>query len=323
MKKPFLIAEVAQGYEGSKKLVELYANAAIQCGVDAIKFQIFYADELACPDYEYYELFKSLEIDYDFWAKVIKKLQKNGIKFYSDIFGEQSLEKLSKIGIDGYKIHTTDIDNEFLIRKIAMQGKHILLSTGGCSFDQISMALKWIEGKSPVTLMCGFQAEPTLIQDNNLLRIKSLKEAFKTTVGFQDHIKGDDPLSMYLPFIALGCGADVIEKHLTLSRNANIEDDISALIPDEFKDLNIKLKKAWKALGRETLNPTAKEAFYRNKVKRVAVARKDLKKGTCIIRQDILLKRSSQEGVTVDEVLGKLINKNISKNAIIKKGTLK
>jgi len=108
---PFIIAEVAQGYEGNKRVVDLYVKAAANALADAIKFQIFYADELSLPDYKYYELFKGLELPWQVWAEAVKESHKKGMEFYSDVVGVKSFNMLEKIGADGYKIHTTNINN--------------------------------------------------------------------------------------------------------------------------------------------------------------------------------------------------------------------
>ena len=56
-----IIAEVAQGYEGNPTLAGLLARAAVRAGADAVKYQLVYADEIATPDYQYYDLFRRLE----------------------------------------------------------------------------------------------------------------------------------------------------------------------------------------------------------------------------------------------------------------------
>ena len=47
MNKNEAIAEIAQGYEGKKKLLNQLTNEAINLDVNGIKFQLVYADELA------------------------------------------------------------------------------------------------------------------------------------------------------------------------------------------------------------------------------------------------------------------------------------
>ena len=64
-----IIAEIAQGYEGSPKLTELLTKAAIESDADAIKFQMVVNDELCTPDYIHYELFKSLQMEDKVWVK--------------------------------------------------------------------------------------------------------------------------------------------------------------------------------------------------------------------------------------------------------------
>ena len=56
-----IVAELAQGFEGCpEQATKLLVKAAAKAGADAAKFQLVYADELATPDYEYYEsVFKS------------------------------------------------------------------------------------------------------------------------------------------------------------------------------------------------------------------------------------------------------------------------
>ena len=58
----FIIAEAAQGYEGNPEIAKLLVIAAAKAGADAIKFQIIYADDIAVPNYQYYNLFKQLDI---------------------------------------------------------------------------------------------------------------------------------------------------------------------------------------------------------------------------------------------------------------------
>ena len=57
-----IVAELAQGFEGCAKQAKLLIKAAAKAGADAAKFQLVYADELATEDYEYYNLFSSLEM---------------------------------------------------------------------------------------------------------------------------------------------------------------------------------------------------------------------------------------------------------------------
>lgn len=323
MGKPHLIAEIAQGYEGNEKLVELYVRAASAAGADAIKFQIFFADELTLPDYKYYHLFKSLELPIAVWEKAVKESHSKGLKFYSDVFGSDSLLMLEKVGADGYKVHTTDVNNTGLLKCIAGTKKKVFLSTGGCKEEEIAHALEILK-ECDITLMYGFQAEPTEIEDNNLNRIRTLIKSYNKPVGFQDHTAGNSALASYLPFVALGAGVDVIEKHLTLSRAAEIEDYISALTPEEFANWASLIKAVYSSLGKEEWILTEKERQYRGKVQRAVCSVREIVKGEAIHSDCVVLKRTDKQNVIYDfsEVIERKADKLIKKNTAIEKGDI-
>lgn len=314
-----IVAEVAQGYEGDEKIVDFFIKAISTSKADAIKFQIFFADELALPDYTYYQLFKNLELPFEFWKKAINKAHEGHLEFYSDIFGRNSLKELLNIGIDGIKIHATDINNFPLLKQAAKAGKKILLATGGCQLKEIETALD-IVSRCPVTLMYGFQAEPTEIEDNNLSRIATLKQIYNKPVGFMDHTAGDSPLALHLPFIAIGKGAELVEKHVTLSRQAQMEDYVSALTTEEFKPWCNLIKQTVPSLGEEKWILTPKELEYRKKIKRAVCAEKAIKSGHVIGLEDVTLKRTSDKEAIfdIDEIINKVLKNDLGKNALIR-----
>ena len=96
-----IIAEIAQGYEGDPKLTDLLTTGAIASGADAVKFQLVFADELATPDYQYYELFKSLEMPTSVWHETSDRIHKAGRKLYFDVFGFESLTIALDLSADG------------------------------------------------------------------------------------------------------------------------------------------------------------------------------------------------------------------------------
>ncbi len=323
MTPPFIIAEIAQGYEGSAKLVELFVKAASYAKADAIKFQIFYADELALPDYEYYQLYRTLELPLEIWEKAIKESHSRGMEFYSDVFGKDSFRDLEKIGVDGYKIHATDISNDNILRIVAEAKKKVFLSTGGCHLDEVDRALDILRG-CQVTLMHGFQAEPTKTEDNNLRRIRTLRSKYVNPIGFQDHTAGDSPCASYLSFVAMGLGVDVIEKHLTLSRGAQIEDCISALTPDEFAKWAELTRGISLSLGTEKWELSESELRYRGKVKRAVCSAAEISKGEIFKEDNLTLKRTNNKNAIteISRVVGKRAGRNIPDNTPIEKGDL-
>src|SRR5438477_12310194 len=114
-----IIAELAQGYEGRVEQARLLIKAAAAAGAHAAKCQLVYADELATPDYKYYQLFRSLEMDDAVWAGLARYAAELGVQFYLDVFGTRSLRLAEQIGVRTVKLHGTDIANVGFLRHIA------------------------------------------------------------------------------------------------------------------------------------------------------------------------------------------------------------
>jgi sialic acid synthase SpsE len=152
----------------------------------------------------------------------------------------------------------------------------------------------------------------------------TLKNTYKKPIGFQDHTAGDAELASYLPFVALGAGVNVIEKHLTLTRAAKIEDYISALTPEEFAQWSSYIKAAYKSLGISEWVLTEKELHYRSKVRRAVCTVKDIPKDSMIKIDDITLRRTDKKDVLcdIDAVVGRKTIRVLSKNSAIAEGDL-
>lgn len=296
---PFLIAEIAQGYEGDAKLVELFVKAAAAAGADAVKFQVLFADESALPDYQHYELYKRLELPPVIWQRAIAKAHDLGIRFFIDALGVRSMAMLEPFGVDGYKIHTGSITNPHILRAVAKAKKPVLLSTGGNTLEEIDRALAALAG-CPVTLMVGFQAEPTAVEDNHIARMRTLADRYQLPIGFQDHTAGDDPVASLLPFLALGAGATLIEKHLTLSRLAEMEDCVSAFTAEEFSAWAAQVRVAAKALGQSTWELTDKERQYKLKARKALVLNREMHAGDVFREEDLDFKRTRHPGAMFD-----------------------
>ncbi|MCH7759476.1 N-acetylneuraminate synthase family protein, partial [Patescibacteria group bacterium] len=184
-------------------------------------------------------------------------------------------------GTDGFKIHSSDITNEELLKFIEKTKKPILLSCAGSNLNEINNAIEILKKSSKgtnITLMHGFQCFPTHINDINLQRMKSFQDFFGLDVGYSDHVSGDSPLASYLPLIALGLGAVVIEKHITSDRSLKETDYQSALNPDEFFNFVSIIRKSFKSLGSKSFDMPTSESKYRHLVKKFPVSKINLDK---------------------------------------------
>ncbi len=330
MNKTKIIAEIAQGYEGKYGLLKRLTKQVSNLKVNGVKYQLVYADELATPDYEHYSLFKSLEMNIKYWKWVKNYLDKSNIKLYFDIFGDKSFQIARSLNANGVKISTTEFYNSELIKKSLKSFKEVFISVGGIPIKDIKLlnSKNILKFKNKITLLYGLQSEPTLINENNLLKLKALMNKFPNfKFGFMDHSHGGKQESLYLSLMALGQGVKLIEKHFTLDRRLKIEDYISGLDNNNFIRFIDIIRHYELALGYDSTKLSKEEKIYSNKALKVVVAKKDLNNKTIIKRSDIALKRTGQKisknfYFKIEDLVGKKIKEKIKLNAPISRKDL-
>jgi sialic acid synthase SpsE len=321
-----IIAEIAQGFEGNSTYSELFVKAAVASGADAVKFQLVFADELATADYKYYDLFKSLEMSEEVWQQISNLAIENNIALHLDIFGEKSIQLAEKIRVEAVKIHGTDIANKRLLNIVANSSiKKVILGAGGAFQNEILVALNMLKHKE-VILLFGFQSYPTAISDNHINRIRLARDIFSKAhpsieIGFADHVNPETNIHLGLGAMAVGFGATVLEKHLTLSKNMKMEDYESALNPDEFLEYVNFIHECSSAIAfvddNSDFGMSESEFGYRKMIRRHVVTIESVCKGNLITSDNLALKRtSSTEAYTdISEVEGKIATKPISSNS--------
>lgn len=320
-----IIAELAQGFEGSPDQARLLLRAASSSGANAAKFQMVFADELATPEYKYYQLFQSLEMSDEVWRGLAGYAKELNIELHLDIFGERSLKLAEKIGVNAIKLHGTDIANLGLLNHVKNSSiKKVLLGAGGAYFSEVNQAVSILSGKE-VVILIGFQGYPTPNDANQMARIRFLIETNKinyprVSVGFADHASPDGALRVALPVLAIGIGATTLEKHLTLGKSMKLEDHESALNPDEFLEFTKTMRSCEDAIGNfveeENFGMSQSEEDYRRMIRRHVVASRNLLAGESIGSADLVLKRTSSDLAITDlhvmyqKILRRTVNRN-------------
>jgi len=321
-----IIAELAQGFEGRPDQARLLLQAAAAAGADAAKFQMIFADELAAPDYKHYPLFQTLEMSDDVWRSLADRARDLGIELQVDIFGMRSLALAETLGLGAVKLHPTDVANRGLLEAVAASSaRRVLLGAGGTHAGELDAALAILTGK-PVVVLLGFQTYPTPDEANHISRVALLASRLRAShpnvsIGFADHAAPESPLRYALAATALGAGATVIEKHLTLGRSMKLEDHESALNPDEFAEFVSTLRGCALAIGAGQpsgdFGMSEAETGYRTAIRRHVVAARPLPAGTRLTPADVCLKRTSAEQPLTDLALAyhQTITRDVAANA--------
>ncbi len=236
-----IIAEIGSVHDGSFGNACKLIEAAAESGADIVKFQTHIANEetlINAPSPSYFSVedrfsyFERTSFSIDQWKKLKKVASDNNLSFLSSPFSIKAVDLLESIEIDAYKIASGEVTNLPLLEKIASTNKEIFLSTGMSNFEEIDQALKILKTNKPLTVMqCSsiYPCPPEKVGINVIEIMKSKYFDF-AKIGFSDHTLG-----FAAGIAAVVKGAEVIEKHLTLSNRMYGSDAANAMEVEEFK----------------------------------------------------------------------------------------
>lgn len=319
-----IIAEVANSHQGEFHLAKKIVKTFSSYGATSIKFQIYFAEDFLSKDHERFNHFKNQSFSEKEWSKLIFYTKNIGYKnIYADVLGLKAFNIAKKLKLDGFKIHSTDLTNDLLLKKISKENKKIFLSVGGAKINEIYHAINHLKiDRKKIVLMHGFQSYPTKIEHTNLNNINKLKNYFGEcfSYGYQDHVAGNSKYNLYLCLISLGYGVNYLEKHITLNRKKKGIDYYSSLEPNEFKNFCRVINKSISGLSIKKSGYSDQEDAYRKKTKKFWILKKKLKKNSKISLKDLEFKRINNlnmEPLFLKEFVGKKINQNLGKNTVI------
>lgn len=299
--KCLIIAEAGVNHNGDINIAKQLVDAALEAGVDAIKFQSFKAENLVtknAPKADYqkqttgngnqYEMLKKLELSYDEHIILKNYSEEKGIMFISTPFDFESVDLLEKLDIPLYKISSGDLTNTPLLKYIAKLNKPMIVSTGMANLGEVEIAVAAIKetGNDKISLLHCTSNYPTYYEDVNLNAMITLKNAFKLPIGYSDHTIGIE-----IPIAAVAMGAKIIEKHFTMDKAMEGPDHKASLNPEELKEMVKSIRNIEKAFGDGVKRCNESEKSTQNVARKSIVASVNIKKGEIISYDNITFKR--------------------------------
>lgn len=315
--RTLIVAEIGINHDGQLSQALDLIEAAAEAGADAVKFQLFRADEMYHPDAGHYEtasgeqvkirdVVRALEVPPE-WMPTLQERSKHvGLLFFATVTDATSLSLAVEYDLPVYKIASYDISHLPLLNLIARQGKPVILSTAGARLSDIEEAVEAIEscGNSSIALLHCVAKYPAPLDSCNLNVIRTLTYAFpNTVVGYSDHT--EDPV--VAPVQSVLVGAKIVEKHFTLNKNLPGPDHVFAVDPKGLKQMAKAIREAEAALpdlGGRTLDPlvlgqsrkttTKIEKPLRNFAYRSIFTTRRLRRGEVLTRSNIAVLRNGQ-----------------------------
>jgi N,N'-diacetyllegionaminate synthase len=318
--KIIIIAEAGVNHNGDISLAMQLIDVAAEAGADFVKFQTFNADRLVTriakkANYQeqatdsmesQHEMLSRLELTEAMHLHLIAHCETQNIGFLSTGFDIESINLLSNLGQECFKVPSGEITNLPYLRHIGQLKKRIILSTGMSTLGDIEAAIEVLENagtpRAKITVLHCTTEYPTPMAEVNLRAMQTIHTAFGTAGGYSDHTQGIE-----VSIAAVAMGAAVIEKHFTLDRNLPGPDHQASLEPAELKAMVIAIRNIEMALGDSIKRLTPSEARNKSVVRKSIVASRNIKAGEKFTVENITTKRPGM-GISPmrwDEVLGK------------------
>lgn len=227
-----------------------------------------------------------LELDNQEHLEIYRHAKSLGLDFVETLCSIGCLSLLKLFTPDRLKVASRDLTNLPLLEAMAETRIPIILSTGMAGKKELDDALETItKYHSDIAILHCVSQYPTQPDNLNLRSITYLQHNYpQYTIGFSDHTIG-----IAAPVVAVGMGAKIIEKHVTIDRHMKGTDQQGSLGPDGVNRMvrDIRITERW--LGKEELYIEPAVESAKIKLERSIATRKALKAGHIITENDLHL----------------------------------
>ncbi|WP_198245375.1 N-acetylneuraminate synthase [methane-oxidizing endosymbiont of Gigantopelta aegis] len=324
----YIIAEAGVNHNGHLDTAFELIDAAFDAGVDAVKFQIFKAEQLVTQNAEkaayqkqntgdkqsQYQMLKQLALSQQDYVALAHYCQQKSILFLSTAFDDDSLRFLvDELDVECLKIASGDVTNGPFLLAHAQTGKNIILSTGMATLAEVEHALSVLAygfldkdarptDEALLEAYLSEQGRQQLQQKVTLLHCTSEYPAPAETINLKamDTLAqafslpvgySDHSAGIAIPVAAVARGACVIEKHFTLDKNQIGPDHKASLEPDALKMMVDNIRQVEAALGSQVKRPQMPEMATRKVARKSLVAARKIKKGEIFTEENLVVKR--------------------------------
>lgn len=327
----YIIAEMSANHLQDLNKAKEIIKAAKESGADAIKIQTYrpdtitvdcYGDEFLCTPgspwegMNLFELYKTAYTPWEWHDELFACAKENNISMFSSPFDLTAIDFLKKYDMPAYKIASYEINDIPLIKKAAMTGKPVIISTGLANLADIELAVDTCKsvGNNNVILLKCVSEYPTPYEDINLQTMVNMKEVFGCPVGLSDHSLGSA-----VSVAAVALGAKVIEKHFILSRADGGPDSMFSMEPAEFKKMVEDIRNIEKAVGHVTYTLSDRQKKSKERSRSLYVV-SDMKEGEVFSPENL---RSIRPGYGLhtkyyEDILGKKATQDLKKGTALK-----
>lgn len=268
---PFVIAELSANHNGDIDAAFEIIRHGAASGAKALKFQHYTPDTITIrsplPEFkvsggtlwdgtQLYDLYAEAMTPWEWTAELVALCDELGMSWFSSPFDPSAVDFLETFDIPAYKVASFEIVDLPLIEYMARTGKPMVISTGMATLDEIDRAVEAANRggcSNPILLRCNsaYPAEPS---EMDLAAIPFMRQRYGFEVGLSDHTMGSTAA-----VTAVGLGATIFEKHITIARESGGADAAFSADADEFQSFVSDVTTAWTSIGSPRFGPSSKE----------------------------------------------------------------
>ena len=228
-----IIAEIGVNHNGDMQVATDLIWQCKRAGADVAKFQLY--DPRKRPninEHRWKDVLLKSRLTKRQVMQLAMECKKADIEFMASCFDIERVGWCELVGVKRYKIASKSIYDEELAEAIAKTGKPVIVSRGMVDQKIGSPSIERIKQGNIYELYC-ISKYPARWEDLSF-KVISKGGGFWELVyaGFSDHTFG-----ITASIVAMGLGAKIIEKHVTLSKTMPGPDHFFSLLPEELAEL--------------------------------------------------------------------------------------
>lgn len=240
----FVIGEVALTHDGSLGLAHAFVDAIASAGADAVKFQTHIAEAESTPaepfripfsrqDTSRYGYWQRTSFTEEQWRGLAEHCREKGVLFIASPFSIEAVDLLARVGQPLWKIASGEVANGPLLDRVLDAGGPVVVSTGLSPIEETDAAVARIQarGRKAGVLQCT-TAYPCPPERIGLNLMPMYGERYGCWTGLSDHSG-----TIYPGLAAATLGADLLELHVTLSREQFGPDVVASVTTAELRQL--------------------------------------------------------------------------------------
>ena len=316
----FVIGEVAQAHDGSLGMAHAFIDSISKTGADAVKFQTHIASEESTPDEPWrvafspqdrtrYDYWKRMEFTREQWEGLKVHAGERGLIFLSSPFSTLAVDWLEALGVPAWKIASGEVVHPALFDRLVQTGKPLILSSGMSLLEELDRAVECVRAyRLPLAVLQCTSAYPCPPERLGLNLIPFLRKRYCCPAGLSDHSG-----TMFAGLAAAAGGCEILEVHVTLTRDMFGPDVTSSLTPQELAHLVDGLRFIETALASPVDKDGAAREMepLRRAFTKSVVARTGLPAGTVLASEHLAFKKPGTgiPAAEAERVLGRRLRR--------------